>query len=234
MARVALRISATEAIVTDLKDRIRSGEFAPGELLPSEEKLRARYDVSRLTLREAIARLSAVGIVSVRHGKGAVVQDQVSVDALSDVLVPLYPDKRRKRLDDLLESRAVIEGEVAALAAHRRSEEDIELLEKLVTPDTTALKDPQAFADRDFAFHLEVTRIARNSFLLLVYQGLYPPIRDFLVGYARTRKRREQALRRHAPIFEAIVEGDTERARQHARDHMKTCRAGAGGRRVTK
>lgn len=228
MAGTALRVSATEAIVADLKERIRSGEFAPGELLPSEEKLRALYDVSRLTLREAIARLSAVGIVSVRHGKGAVVQDQVSVDALSDVLVPLYPDKSRMRLDELLESRAIIEGEVAALAAGRRTEDDIERLEPLLTPDPASLKNPQAFADRDYAFHLEVTRAARNSFLLLMYQGFYPPIRDFLIGYARTRSRREQALRRHIPIFEAIVDGDAERARRSARVHMKACSRGRG------
>ncbi|HKK99821.1 MAG TPA: GntR family transcriptional regulator, partial [Desulfotignum sp.] len=76
------KISATEAVAESLKTRILDGEFSPGEKLPSEQALLNVYEVSRLTLREALARLAAWGIIQVHHGKGAFVSNSVSVPAL--------------------------------------------------------------------------------------------------------------------------------------------------------
>lgn len=69
MAIPIKKITATQEVVESLKNRIRDGKFKPGDQFPSEQLLLKEYDVSRLALREALANLSALGIIEVRHGK---------------------------------------------------------------------------------------------------------------------------------------------------------------------
>ena len=74
-----------EAVFRHLKDRIRNGELQPGDSLPSERELQAELGVSRISLREGLARLSALGLVEVSHGKGTIVSRAVSLQSVEDV-----------------------------------------------------------------------------------------------------------------------------------------------------
>lgn len=217
------KVTATEAIVESLKERIQSGEFEPGGKLPSEQELLKEYDVSRLTLREALAQLSALGIISVHHGKGAFVETQVSIPALDNVLIPLFPRNDSNRLPDLVEARSMLESEIAAKVAASRTRADITRLERLLESDPEILDDTERFAERDYRFHLTLAEMADNKFLLAIYQALYRNITSFLVRYAQSIDDRKEALERHRPILEAIIEQDVERARELAREHAGIC-----------
>jgi len=217
------KVTATEAIMESLKERILTGEFEPGGKLPSEQELLKEYDVSRLTLREALAHLSALGIISVRQGKGAFVETQVSIPALDNVLIPLFPRNDSNRLPDLVEARSMLESEIAAKVASSRTKAYIARLERLLESDKEILDDTERFADRDYQFHLSLAEMADNKFLLAIYQALYRNIKSFLVRYAESIDDRREALERHRPILEAIIEGDVERARELAREHAGIC-----------
>ncbi len=217
------KTTATEAIVESVKDRIHRGEFRPGDRLPSEQVLLREYGVSRLTLREALARLAALGIIKVQHGKGAFVKTTISITALDNVLIPLFPQYDINRMNDLVEARNMIESEIAAKVAVTRSDKDLRLLEDLLECDGESLNDPGLFADRDYAFHLSLAEMADNQFLLVMYKALYSQIRDFLVQYAHSIDDRREALERHRPLLNAIREGDTEAARRLAREHAGIC-----------
>ena len=206
-----------------LKERIQAGEFKPGGKLPSEQELIKEYDVSRLTLREALAHLSALGIISVRHGKGAFVETQVSIPALDNVLIPLFPRNDSNRLQDLVEARSMLESEIAAKVAASRTKNHIMHLERLLESDPDILDNAERFADRDYRFHLSLAEMADNKFLLAIYQALYRNIKSFLVEYAQNIDDRKKALERHRPILEAIIEMDVERARELAREHAGIC-----------
>lgn len=217
------RVTATESIVESLKQRIMDGEFGPGAQLPSEQCLLKEYAVSRLTLREALARLSALGIIHVHHGKGAFVEASISVSALNNVLIPLFPQHDLKRMNDLIEARNVIESEIAARVAEIRTPEHIRLLQEILEYNDTVLDDPLVFAERDYAFHLALVEIADNQFFYAMYQALHRQIKAFLVQYAQSISDRGAAMERHRPILEAIRGGDAPRARELARAHAAIC-----------
>jgi len=217
------KVSATDAVEAHLKDRIRRGEFTAGMPLPSERELLAQIGVSRLTLRESLARLTALGIIQVRHGKGAVVSDAVNVNALGDVLLPFCSRGESGRMQDLFEARGLIEGELAARAAARRRPADLERLNALLVVSPEDLADTAAFASRDLAFHREVARMAGNAFLTLMHEAICGHVEAFLVRYGRSRKARAAAMERHRPILDAIAAGDAERAREAASAHTLAC-----------
>lgn len=181
------------------------------------------YNVSRLTLREALARLSASGIIEVKHGKGAFIKNKISIHALDNVLVPMFPERDPSRMTDLEEARSLIESEIAAKAAEKRTKKQIQNLEQLFELDLETVNSPGKYAERDFQFHLALAKVAGNQFFLAMYQALYNQISAFLVQYARSIMDRKAAMERHRPILEAIIQQDIENARSLARVHAGIC-----------
>lgn len=82
------RLPLHARISEEIRKRIISGEYAPGEQLPSEQQLITQFDVSRITVRRAIANLVSQGLVTSHHGKGVFVKEQrLAVYSLSSPLV---------------------------------------------------------------------------------------------------------------------------------------------------
>ncbi len=217
------RVSATEAVLENLKQRIVNCEFSPGEKLPSEQSLLKEYDVSRLTLREALAKLAAWGVIDVKHGKGAYVGESISISALDNVLIPMFPRQNLDRMTDLVDARNMIESEIAARVADTRTKDDIQRLQQLLTYDYEKITSAEAFAERDYDFHLTLAKMADNEFLFSMYQALHSQIRFFLIQYARSITDWEKALDRHVPILEAVIQKDRSRAMVLAREHARIC-----------
>lgn len=219
------RISTAEAVANRLVERIHSGEFGPGDVFPSERDLQSQLGVGRLSLREGLARLSALGIIRVDHGKGARVRQRVDVEAVAHALVPLFPHRQSKVLHDLLRARSVIDGELAAQAALVREEGDIVVLRDLLDRPGEAVSDDRALAELDFAFHREVARIGNNTYLAVLHDALATPIREYLLCYVRVHGNRQEVIDRHRPILDAIVARDGPGARLAAVSHLEACKA---------
>ncbi|MCV6976037.1 FadR/GntR family transcriptional regulator [Mycobacterium bourgelatii] len=125
-----IRRSVPEEVFEQIATDVLSGELRPGEALPSERKLAEVFGVSRPAVREALKRLSAAGLVEVRHGDVTTVRDfrrHASLDLLPRVLF------RNGELDvwvfrSMLEARLRNGTKVAELAAERRQPELVELL----------------------------------------------------------------------------------------------------------
>jgi GntR family transcriptional repressor for pyruvate dehydrogenase complex len=191
--------------------------------MPSEQSLLKDYDISRLTLREALARLATLGVIEVKHGKGAFVNGSVSITALDKVLIPMLPQLNRDRMHELIEARNLIEAEMAAKVAVRRSEDDIRRLELLLEYDEVQITGPEIFADRDYEFHLAISEMAGNDFFHFMYQTLSSQIHFFLVRYANFITDWQETLNRHRSILEAIIAKDSEGAHQLVRNHARIC-----------
>ena len=114
------KISTASAVVNYIKKRIEDGLLKPGEKLPSERLLQQELAVSRFTLREALARLSALGIIKTIHGKGTIVAREVNSATLADVFIPLFVNQSIKDVVDFFEARLLIESEAAVLSARRQ------------------------------------------------------------------------------------------------------------------
>ncbi|MDQ3943392.1 MAG: GntR family transcriptional regulator, partial [Actinomycetota bacterium] len=103
-----------------LLEMVVSGGLEPGERLPPERELCARLGVSRTVVREALNLLEARGLISIEHGRGAVVSGG-NTDAVRDTL-GLILRVRPKALWELLEMRKILEVEISGLAAERATE----------------------------------------------------------------------------------------------------------------
>jgi len=219
------RVSTAEAVAQHLIEQIRVGTFGPGDALPSERELQDKLGVGRLSLREGLARLSALGIIQVDHGKGATVQQAVSSSALGQVLLPLFPERDSKVLEDLLRTRSLIDGELACQAALKRTDKDLAALEELLDSPGQAMEDDAALAELDFSFHREIARIGDNAFLSAMVDALAGPIRSFLTCYVKVHGDRESVIERHRPILNAVRDGNADQARQAACAHLQACKS---------
>src|SRR5262245_7515257 len=151
------RSSVVDAVADRLRGEILADRLAAGSRLPSERELSLALGVNRLTLRAALARLEAMGLVSTRHGSGTEVvswRERAGLEALPMVMGSLGPEEPAwlELLTAMLEVRRILVTEVCALVAERHTAEDIATMERIAAEQAERLGDPLAFARGDFAF----------------------------------------------------------------------------------
>lgn len=218
------KTSTVEAVVNLLTGRIHAGVYPPGSKLPSERLLQMEFGVGRLALREALSRLNAMGIIATAHGRGTYVQDGVKSTALKNVLIPHFALNDPKRLAELVEARAMLESELAGLAAQRRTTEGSQCLEKLLDREVTMKTPWEEIADIDLQFHQQLATFAGNPFLASMHEALISHIHLFLRAFVKNKNNPPAVLAAHRPLLQAIQAGDQEEARRQARLHITSSR----------
>jgi GntR family transcriptional regulator, transcriptional repressor for pyruvate dehydrogenase complex len=218
-----VKISTVDAVVNHIKAQIAAGHLPPDAKLPSERALQGQLGVSRFTLREGLARLQALGLLRIEHGRGAFVRPEVSRRSLEDVLSPMFSHRNPRHLADLMQARALIEGEVAAQAAAGRSEAELSCLDAHLAEGRRCLDDPPAFGKHDFDFHQALARIAENAFYRLFLEALAVPVSEFLADHALSARNRRVAADSHQAMVEAIRRRQPDLARDLTRRHIDAC-----------
>ncbi len=214
-------VSTSEAVVIFISDRVKRGELKPGDLLPSEKRLQEQLGVSRFALREGLARLSALGIIKVIRGKGSIITDQMDSDSLRNVFLPFHITASDKKQADLLESRIILEGEVAALAASRRTEEHLELLRKNIDTTRTIEATAEAFSKLDWEFHKIIAIAADNLFLQQMHLVISEHLQPILEKHAEQADQRKTIVDNHELILKAIEDQNAELAKTKAIENLK-------------
>jgi GntR family transcriptional repressor for pyruvate dehydrogenase complex len=202
-----------------LLEMVVSGGLEPGERLPPERELCERLGVSRTVVREALNLLEARGLISIEHGRGAVVSGG-NTDAVRDAL-GLILRVRPKVLWELLEMRAILEVGISGLAAERATEEDTDAMRVQLERMAAAIDVPEGYVDADVEFHALLARAARNGVLLTMLE----PIVDLLRASRRVSASRRpgsalRALGEHEEILRRVEAGDAEGARREMRAHL--------------
>jgi len=214
------KISTVDATAEYLKKQIENGRLKPGEQLPSERTLQEELGVSRFTLREALARLSALGIIEIAHGKGAFISREMSPSSLGDVFLPLFANQDTKSVIDFFEARMLIESEAARLCAKRRKKEDLDKLNDIIVQSRAAIDDPGRFGELDFLFHKEIARIAGNVFIEKMMGCLNEYIKKYLLLLANKGENRKRSFENHRHIFELIEKKDIDNAGKITHKHL--------------
>ena len=214
------KISVVDATANYLKKQIEQGTLKPGEQLPSERTLQEILGVSRFTLREALARLSALGIIEISHGKGAFISREMSPASLEDVFLPLFANQSIKHLIDFFEARMLIESEAVRLCAKRRKKEDLDGLQDIIRRSTAALNAPDQFGELDFLFHKEISRIAGNIFIEKMMGCLNDHIKKYLLVLAHKSENRKRTVTNHKNILEMIEKKDVDNAGKITWQHL--------------
>jgi DNA-binding FadR family transcriptional regulator len=224
MLTVLTRISTAEAVVNAIRTQIATGVLGPGDQLPGERALRQQFGISRFSLREGLARLNALGMIRILHGKGAFVCEDLNPTSLQNVFVPLLASRNHRTLRDLFDARVVIEREIAVRAAANRTTVDVSDLLAILDESDNALKDPVRFGELDFLFHRRIARIGRNVFFEKMADVLNEQVRLFLLDHARDRSSRDKALSGHHRIVDMIRERDVKRIGEFMVDHIRGCK----------
>jgi GntR family transcriptional repressor for pyruvate dehydrogenase complex len=213
-----------------LTQEIVGGQLAPGEMLPRELDLADRFDVSRGVVREGIRALEERGLITVKHGKGATVNELSAWNTLDpDVLRPLLAGPYRVDvLEDYMEARRILEVEAAGLAAERAREEDLETMrralaamEQAATGRATRATE-ERFHEADIAFHQALIGGTRNRALCSLTESIHAAVLTTRFWLARPEYRLERAMPEHRAILAAVAARDPQAARAAMSTHLAT------------
>lgn len=212
------RSSVVDAVTDRLRNEILAGRLAAGSRLPAERELSVALGVNRLTLRAALARLEAMGLVSTRHGSGTEVvswRERAGLEALTMVMSSLDRSEPAwlDLLTSLLEVRRVLVAEIVGLAAERRTEEDLKAMARIVAEQPKNVGDPLAFAQGDLAFQRAIVRAAGNVGFELILNTFARFPEDQRELLAELYDRHEQTMPFYQAVIELIRAGDAETAR---------------------
>lgn len=165
--------SLVDQAIDGMRALLSSGEWTVGTRIPPEPELAAALGVSRNTVREAVKALAHLGVLVVRRGDGTYVAATTEVQAL------IRRQAERVDIEHLLEVRHAIEVRAAALAAGRRTDADLAVLDATIERRRAALEaaDEAAFVDADVDFHVAVVAAAHNPLLAELYDGLVETLR---------------------------------------------------------
>lgn len=217
-----------EQVVELIEARIISGEYRLGDQLPTEFEMAAQYRVSRTVIREAMKTLKERGWVDTRVGKGTFLVDNVSrgVGASFDVIVRMNPDQG---FEHLIEVRELIEPGIAALAAVRASDQQIQAMRAAVEKMENAIEQASAIDDfltGDYTFHTLLAQSTGNPLVPSILEPVVTLMRDQQKYHLyRVKGGSVKSQSNHRLIMEAIENRDPEAARQHMLDHIRQVRA---------
>jgi DNA-binding FadR family transcriptional regulator len=202
-----------------LLDRVVSGEFAPGEMLPREVDLVERLGVSRGVVREVIRALEERGVLSVKHGRGATVAPIAQWNVLDrDVLTTALsgPDGKSILLE-LNECRSLLEVGAAGLATQRASEEQRARIERAAKRLAgTSGRDYAARGSAELALHRLLVAAADNVSMAAMMR----PVFDGLEAAAAVLGRRATSEQEHRLIVAAVAARDAVAAERAMRAHL--------------
>lgn len=215
------RESLPSQVANFVRSQIVQGVLSPGDRLATEREMAVQHGVSRVVIREAVAKLLHEGLVVSRQGVGAFVASPQQATSLV-----LDPNSLSQPQDfrQLYELRLVLEGGAAEVAARHCEPEDLVAIEQSIKAMEGVEEDHEAYVKLDIGFHRAVAAATRNPFIsmfiafvdLKLQESIYVALRklDF-------RSTTETSIREHRVIYEAIRARDPEAAASAMRSHLQ-------------
>ncbi len=214
--------SLSQRIEAEIEDAIRLKKLKPDEKLPTEVELSKSYGVSRNALREALRSLDSKGLIRIEKGRGMFVNNYSLSQAVSSVNMFLEMNASKDNLLQIIQLRQMFEPEIAAAASRNRNLEDLELLKQAIeSMENGPAGELTEEALEDNKFHKLIAEAAHNFAVLVVMNPIYslmPKFVDFV--YGKTENRKENKLKYHWEIFQAIEQKDETKVRVLMKEHL--------------
>ncbi|WP_339406832.1 FadR/GntR family transcriptional regulator [Pseudomonas helleri] len=201
-----IKRSLVDQALEQLRTRIKDGAWEVGQRLPTEPELAAELGISRNTVREAMRVLAFAGLIEIRQGDGSYLRGRVdpmgTLRALSSC-----------SLEQIRETRHILEVEAIGLAALRRTEEDLRLLH-------LALKESEqhyhgeldTFIGCDLLFHQRLIDAAHNPALSELYRYTSSIVSSQIRSTLAVQPRRQSVFDLHIDLLAAVEQQDPQRA----------------------
>lgn len=207
-----------ERVAEAVSAEILNGRYKIGDRLPSERLLSAQHEVSRPTIREAMIALEVDGLVEVVTGSGVYVR---ALRRKHGIATPADIGPF-----ELLEARALIEGESAALAAQHITDDELAGLELLVAEmEAENARDVVMSEDADRRFHLAIAAATKNSAMEMAVRALWDARNQSLQNVRFLEKVRAEGVKptidEHMAITRALKSRNPKIARDAMRAHLR-------------
>ena len=208
-------------VTADLEEALLAGRLRPGDRLPPERELAARYRISRPVIREVLRGLAAKGLVEVSPGRGTFVLRP----GLAQGAAPLEAQLRRQgtTVRDVTEARLMLECEAAELAARRADSDDVFALERMLDE----LEKAETRVDRirrDLAFHMTIASATHNPVIKTMLAAIARLSVEVMVGTLDDADTRRTTDQYHREAVQAIRLRDSGSARRAILSHQTVAR----------
>jgi DNA-binding FadR family transcriptional regulator len=215
--------SVASKIVLQIRDALFAGALKPGDALGSEKDLVQQFDVSRITVRDALRTLETMGIVEIRAGAGGGASIAAgNLERISDALAVQFKLSGVTE-HETVEAQIAIEGAAVALAAERRTPADLAQLSELLTEAEGLQDDSAKFTESGHRFHTALIRASGNRVLTAQFDALHHAVWPKNSNRA-TPDIAARALNNHRQLYEAVKNGDGALASELMCRHLEDIR----------
>ena len=201
--------SLSDEVFQTIRELIETGEMPSGSKI-SEPSLAKKLSVSRVPIRDAIAKLQTCGLVERQLNVGARVTQLTN-----------------EKLIEVYHIREQLEGLAARFAAQNIDDESLDYLQLLLNEQKKQLSEKQEYYQKqgDLDFHYLIVKASSNSHLIRLFNdSLYYLIRVYRFQYAMRGRRVKSAYKEHSAIVDAIAHKDGEMAELLMRQHIRLSR----------
>lgn len=208
--------SLAERAANEIEKMIINNKWMPGDKLPNENEMVEHMGIGRGTLREAIKILESKNVVTIKRGKGTFVCDNVGV--VKDPLGFRFISDKKKLAEDLSDFRAILEPQIASIAAEIATDEDIKQLQNICSEVHELIDQKKDYSKKDIEFHTKIAAITGNS----VIEQIIPLIAQGISTYVDITNHAlaGTAALTHQQVVSAIRSHDKEAAYKAMHDHM--------------
>ena len=207
-----------EDIVQEFHSLIRQGVLQHGARLPSERMLAEQFNVSRSSVREAIRSLELQGLVVSRRGSGTFINTEAIETVVA--LIASTLSAGNETLKEIFEVRHLLEPQIAAVAATRAGQDEVQRLAEILEEQQQQLERGETGVDADTAFHFALASATHNSALVKVVSAVEDILHRSRDRSLQEAGRAKRSLASHHQILEKIRCGDAEGAREAMEYHL--------------
>ncbi|GAF46102.1 GntR family transcriptional regulator [Rhodococcus wratislaviensis] len=205
-----------EVIVEQLCSHIADNEMVPGDRLPAERELAAKLGVSRASLSQALVALEVQGVLSVRHGDGAVLVRRPAEERVIKAL-----REHADRLPDIIEAREALEVKLAGLAAERRTDAEMAAIDSAISMMESEISAGDRGVVGDEMFHEAITTAAHSSLLAKLMHEISELVRETRIESLSQTERPRASLEGHKKIADAVRRQDSVAAARAMAAHIR-------------
>lgn len=218
------RAGITELVVQRIKELLERGELKAGSRLPPERELADMLSISRPSLRTALKALSVMGIIRAKPGAGTYIAEEIP-EVFTEPM-QFMTLIHNTSVEELFETRRIIEAGLAELAAERATPEDIAAMNREIDGMRATKGDPENFLKHDVRFHQAIARAANNKLM----SGVMDTIAQLLFHIRRQTIARasdfDEAIVWHEKIVAAMAKHDPRRAKDMLSGHLRAAQSG--------
>ena len=214
------KTNAVEQVFEQMRGLLIEGTWKSGDKLPSENELSNAFGVSRMTIRQSMQKLKALGLIETRTGSGSFVRELNPEDSLNE-LIPLMYIGEPSQIH-VFQFREMIDSESVRIATPLADENSLKKLEDLLVKMKKASDedDAEAFSKYDFKFHMIIVKLTDNPMIIKAYKILLNVLTESMVSVIEKMKYKP-ALDYHRRILDAMKKNDEVLAEQLMHEHIR-------------